>query len=308
MTKRRFIPWLGILLAALLTLPAAAAEKDQDKLAGPPDKKEAQDDGQEIVVKGVQRLRVKVEKPEPDLIFDVDEIAVPYVKTEDSVLDVSPTSMTDPSISVPRLLNSTQAASPHILLFKQPPILTLNPRYKSKVRIAKWRLRITDSFGNVFRDFSGKGSLPKQIIWDGLGKTKAMLDVGTSYSYIFSVIDVASNPTSQMGKPIVLESLMYDDNGTTIAQVVMDAIFTKKARKTVISDKGQLYLREVADMLTTHQKFPLVMEAYSKDVDDARYKGELVQDYLKERLTLRKKDIKIVARKSRIKRLVFKIR
>ncbi|MCK5242919.1 hypothetical protein KAR34_10750 [bacterium] len=300
-----------MLLAGVVAVSTQAfAKDDKDQLAGPPEKKEeAKADDQDVVIRGVQRLKVKVEKPEPDLIFDVDEIAVPYVVTESSVLDVSPTSMAYPAISVPGELKAEQAASPYIQLFRRPPILTLNPRYKGNVGIAKWRLRITDSFGNVFKDYSGKSSLPKRIVWDGKGKgKKGMLDVGTSYSYIFSIIDVASNPTSHMGKPIVLESLMYEKDGLLIAKVVADAIFEKKGRKTIISQKGKLYLKEVADLLVHHQRYPLVVESYFKDVDDANYRGEKIQEYLAKMLVIPKKRIQIVARKSRLKKLVFKIK
>jgi hypothetical protein len=308
MTMRMGKYVLIILVAGMFAIPFQGYAEDQ--LAGPPDKKEeAKADNQDVVIRGVQRLKVKVEKPEPDLTFDVDEIAVPYVITEASVLDVSPTSMAYPAISVPSELKAGQAASPFIQLFRRPPILTLNPRYKGNVGIAKWRLRITDGFGNVFRDYSGRGSLPKRIIWDGKGKeNKGMLDVGSSYSYIFSIIDVASNPTSQMGKPIVLESLMYEKDGIIIAKVVADAVFEKKGRKTVISQKGKMYLKEVADLLTAKQRYPLVVVSYFKDVDDASYKGEIVQEYLAKLLVIPKKRIQVVAKKSRLKKLVFKIK
>ncbi|MEW6515667.1 MAG: hypothetical protein AB1439_02005 [candidate division FCPU426 bacterium] len=288
----------------------AAEDQKSDQLAGAPEKKteEKTDSSQEVVIKGVQRLKVKVVKPEPDISFDVDEIAVPYVVTEDSVLDISPTSMTDPQISVPSTLNSAQAASPFIQLFKRPPILTLNPRYNSQVNISKWSLRITDGFGNVFKNFTGEGSLPKQIIWDGTDKNKQMLDIGTSYSYIFSIVDVASNPTSQMGKPVILESLLYEENGELIAQVTSEVMFEKGERKTTISQKGQLYLREVADLITSRQNFPVQLEAYAKDLDDASAKGEIIQDYLVERLTIPKENIKLTPRKSRIAKILFKIK
>lgn len=296
-------------LSVWLGQPASAAD-DKDELAGAPEKKaeEKTDSSQEVVIKGVQRLKVKVVKPEPDLSFDVDEIAVPYVVTEDSVMDVSPTSMTDPQVSVPSTLNSSQAASPHIQLFRRPPILTLNPRYNSQVNISRWSLRVTDGFGNVFKNFTGEGSLPKQIIWDGTDKNKQMLDIGTSYSYIFSIVDVASNPTSQMGKPVVLESLLYEDNGELIAQVVHDAIFDKGERKTTISQKGELYLREVADLITARQVYPVQLEAYAKDLDDASSKGEIIQDYLVERLTMPKENIKLSPKKSRIAKVLFRIK
>jgi hypothetical protein len=311
MSRRDTLGFITLLcLAAWLGRPVFAAEAEKSELAGAPDKKteEKSDSSQEVVIKGVQRLKVKVVKPEPDFSFDVDDIAVPYVVTEDSVLDISPTSMTDPQVSVPSALNSAQTASPYVQLFKRPPILTLNPRYNSQVNISKWSLRITDGFGNVFKNYTGEGSLPKQIVWDGTDKNKQMLDIGTSYSYIFSIVDVASNPTSQMGKPVVLESLLYEENGELIAQIVSDAIFEKNERKTTISQKGELYLREVADLITARQVYPVQLEAYAKDVDDASAKGEIVQDYLVERLTMPKENIKLSPRKSRIAKVLFRVK
>ena len=290
-----------------LTVPLLAAKNQPAEASGKPDA--AGESGQqEVVIRGVHRLKVKVEKPDPDISFDVDEIAVPYVKTEDSVLDVSPTAMSHPSVSIVSKLNSTQAASPFIQLFQHSPILTLRPRYTSKVKIAKWRLRITDSFGNVFKDFSGRNTLPKKISWDGIGKDNKMLSVGISYSYIFAIIDVASNPTSQMGKPIILESLLYEQGGITVAQIVYKVVLERKGRKTIITKKGELYLREVADLLTFKQKYPLVIESYAKDIDAAKTKGEIIQEYFQERLLLSKQKFKLVAQKSRIERVVFKIR
>jgi len=302
--------FITVLICGLLGLSGPLLAADKNQPAGVPEEQAAAEKSgqQEVVIRGVHRLKVKAEKPEPDISFDVDEIAVPYVKTEDYVLDVSPTSMAYPAISIVSKLNSTQTASPFIQLFQRPPILTLRPRYNSKVKIAKWRLRITDGFGNVFKDFSGRSALPKKISWDGIGKNSTMVDVGTSYSYIFSIIDVASNPTSQMGKPIVLESLLYEEGGITVAQIVYDVVLEKKGRKTLITKKGELYLREVADLLTAKQNYPLVIESYAKDIDAAKNKGEMIQEYFEERLLLSKQKFKISAQKSRIEKVVFKIR
>jgi hypothetical protein len=314
MTKRLLMLLAVIALAYCVAGPVLAEDQKgaaDTKANASGDQAKTPDDqnkDKEVVIRGVSRLRVKIEKPEPDLTFDVDEIAVPYVKTEDDVLDVSPTAMAYPAVSVPTTLESTQAASPYVLLFQRPPILKLAPKFNSQVGIANWRLRITDGFGNVFMDFSGSDNLPKQIVWDGRGKAGDMLDVGTSYSYIFSIIDVASNPTSQMGKPIVLESLLYDEQGATVAKVVASVFFKTTGRKTEISPKGKLYLREIADLLTSRQNYPLVIESYAKDVDDAQYKGEMIQDFLSERLTLPKDRFKISPQKSTVPKIVFRVR
>lgn len=263
----------------------------------------------EVVIKGESRLRVKVEKPEPDLTFDVDEIAVPAVVTEGYVMDVSPTSIAHPSVLIATYLNSSQTASPFIQMFKRPPILRLRPKYKNQGSIARWRLRVTDGFGNVFKDFSGKNSLPEEIVWDGRGGTAAdMADVGTSYSYIFSVVDEASNPTSQMGRPIVMESLLYEEGTGLVGKVTAEAMFQKVGRKTGLSAKGELYCREVADLLTSRQSYPMVIESYAKDVDAATSNGEIVQEYLMNRYILPKERFKVVAYKARLEKIVFKIR
>ncbi len=308
MVKRFSMIVVAAMVVMATILPWAANAADEP--AGPPEKKpQKEDSSKEVVVKGKLRLKVKAEKPDPDLKFDVDEIAVDYVKTENSILDMAPASLDQPAVSVPKTLNSDEAAAPYIKLFKTAPFLTLNPKYKSHVAIAKWRLRITDGFGNVFKDFSGSGSLPQQIVWDGLNNDRSkMIDVGTSYSYIFSIVDVASNPTSQMGKPIVLESLMYEKNNVILASVIYDALFEKKGRRTGISKKGELYLKEIADLLMGYQKFPLLIESYGKDVDDASYKGEIIQKKLAENLTFPTEQFKVVPKKARLEKVVFKIR
>jgi hypothetical protein len=307
MVKRFSVILVAAVVALAVLLPWVSNAADE--LAGPPEKKKQEESSKEVVVKGKLRLKVKAEKPDPDLKFDVDEIAVDYVKTENSVLDLAPTSLDQPAVTVPDTLNSEQAAAPYIKLFKTAPFLTLNPKYKSHVAIAKWRLRITDGFGNVFKDYSGNGSLPQQIVWDGLNNNRnKMIDVGTSYSYIFSIIDVASNPTSQMGKPIVLESLMYEKNNEILASVVYDGIFKKKSRRTAVSKKGELYLKEISDLLMGYRKFPLLIESYGKDIDDASYKGEIVQKQLAKNLTMPTDQFKVMPKKSRLEKIVFRIR
>ncbi len=291
--------------------PRTWTAEDTEELAGPP-ADATPDTGKgsdtEVVIRGESRLKVKVEKPEPDVKFDVDEIAVPYVVTEDYVLDVSPTALANPAVTVTNYLNSSQTASPYIQIFRRPPILNLRPRYKSKAGIARWRLRITDSFGNVFRDFSGKGNLPDEIVWDGRGQKDEMLDVGTSYSYIFSIVDVASNPTSQMGRPIFLDSLLYDEGGVIIAKVTVDALFEKNTRKTLLSSKGELYCQEIADLLMARQNFPVFINCYAKDVDKANTYGEAIQKYLSARLILPKDKFQIKGYKSRLEKVEFQIR
>jgi hypothetical protein len=287
---------------------AEGAAKPAAGAAAAPAGGQAADD-KEVVIKGESRLKVKMEKPEPDLKFDVDEIAVPYVKTEDFVLDVSPTTMSGAGISLVSYLNSSMTASPFIQLLKKPPIMSLHPKFKSKAGIANWRLRITDGSGNVFKEFSGKSSLPEEIVWDGHNTSGSeMADVGVSYSYIFSVVDEASNPTSQMGRPLVLESLMYDDGGYTVAKVLAEALFDKKERRTTLSAKGELYCREVADLLTARQNYPLILDCYAKDVDAANSNGEMIQEYLMERYLLPKEKIVVVGNKSRLEKIAFKIK
>jgi hypothetical protein len=205
-------------------------------------------------------------------------------------------------------MNSSLTASPFIQVFKHPPIMTLRPRFKSKANIARWRLRITDGSGNVFRDFSGHGSLPEEIIWDGRSAKAEMADVGISYSYIFSIIDEASNPTSQMGRPVILESLLYEENGVKIAKVLIDTLFAKKERGTAISPKGEMYLKEMSDILTARQSYPLTIESYAKDIDAANSNGELIQEYLSTRLILPKEKFKIVPYKSRLEKISFLIK
>ncbi|NTV51518.1 MAG: hypothetical protein HGA76_00690 [Candidatus Firestonebacteria bacterium] len=290
-----------------LSVRVPAAEDTSAAAAGAKTDQAASD--KEVVIKGESRLKVKMVKPEPDLKFDVDEIAVPYVKTEDYVLDVSPTAMGGAAVNLVAYLSSSQTASPYLQMFKKPPIMTLRPKFKSKAGIANWRLRITDGSGNVYKDFSGKSSLPEAITWDGHNSAGTdMADVGVSYSYIFSVVDEASNPTSQMGRPVVLESLMYDEGGYTVAKVLAEALFDKKERKTQLSAKGELYCREVADILTARQNYPLILDCYAKDVDAANANGELVQDYLAERYILPKEKIVIVGNKSRLEKIAFKIK
>jgi hypothetical protein len=212
-------------------------------------------------------------------------------------------------VSLVTYLSASQTASPFVQLLKKPPIMSLHPKFKSKAGIANWRLRITDGSGNVFKEYSGKSSLPDDIIWDGHNTAGTeMADVGTSYSYIFSVVDEASNPTSQMGRPLVLESLMYDEGGYTVAKVLADALFDKKERKTQISAKGELYCREVADILTARQNYPLILDCYAKDVDAANSNGEIIQDYLVERYVLPREKIVIVGNKSRLEKISFKIK
>lgn len=310
--RKYFFP-IGLTMLMALSLSVGLSWAAEDEATGGAEKDMKADasgssGSAEVVIKGVQRLRVKVEKPEPDLKFDVDEIAVPYVKTEDTVLDISPTSLAQPAVSVPSNLNSPLSASPHLQMFQRPPLLSLTPKYKSQIAIAKWRIRITDGFGNVFKDFSGNGSLPSQIIWDGWSKDHVMADVGTSYSYIFSIIDVASNPTSQMGKPIVMESLIYDDGGTLYANLTGEVLFEKEERKTSVSKKGQLYLKEAQDLIQTRQNFPVVIESTAKDTDDATTKGELVQEYLAERMILPKESFQVVAKKGRLEKITLIIR
>ena len=295
-------------------LRAAAPEPEatsEEELAGVPQdaaKPSAEDTSQEVVIRGESRVKVEVEKPEPDLIFDVDEIAEPYVVTEDFALDVSPTSMAGPAVAVTSYLSSSQTASPHLRIFERPPILHLRPRYNAKGGVARWRLRITDAFGNVFKDFTGKGSLPDSIVWDGRSRKGEMLDVGVSYSYIFSVVDRASNPTSQMGRPVLLESLLFEKDGVTTAKVTASAMFGKKGRRTVLAPKGELYCREIADVLMADQNYPLQIDCYAKDVDMANTYGEIVQEYLMERLIMPKKRFAVKGHRARNEKIVFQIR
>ena len=67
-------------------------------------------------------------------------------------------------------------------------------------------------------------------------------------------------------------------------------------------------MKEIGDLLTVRQRFPLVIESYFKDVDDANYKGEIIQEYISKLLVVPKKRIKIIGKKSRRSKIVFKLK
>ena len=66
-------------------------------------------------------------------------------------------------------------------------------------RVASWRLTIADSRGDTVRVFTGKGSLPEQIEWDGVDDSGNLALPGLVYSYVLEAKDKAGNRRNFVG-------------------------------------------------------------------------------------------------------------
>ncbi len=106
-------------------------------------------------------------------------------------------------------------------------VALLQLTYRDESPAGKWTLAIKSESGRLVRSFSGQGSIPASVEWDGRNEAKKVVPDG-SYTYTLTAEDAVGNKTT------TLEQIVrVDDTPPEITLGVQPAIFAPK------SDSGQ---------------------------------------------------------------------
>lgn len=158
-------------------------------------------------------------------------------------------------------------------------ILTIIPSGEDQTAIVDWSIDITytgDKQRSVpFKRFTGKGTLPKEIKWDGTGDKNDMVESATDYYITITATDKAGNVAKSDRETIPVDVLvMVTESGLKIRISTIEFEFDS----AIIGKKSFRILNRVAQILDKYSRYKVRIEGHTDDIGDDAYNLKLSED------------------------------
>jgi outer membrane protein OmpA-like peptidoglycan-associated protein/flagellar hook assembly protein FlgD len=163
-------------------------------------------------------------------------------------------------------------------------VLTIKPEASDKFGIADWNIVIKNPQNIVFKQFSGKGTPPKEIKWDGISDKGELVESATDYTMTLTVTDNAGNLTQSAPSVISVDILVIvTERGLKIRISNIQFDYDK----AVILPQGKKILNRVATIFEKYEKYKVLIEGHTDDIGNDDYnlklserRAQAVFDYL----------------------------
>lgn len=188
-----------ILLAAALT---AALPLSVQASPAPADTSVVLQGGQkgtnfgDMTVQGEDRIQIEFDRPSLDLKLDPKSAPGLDWSNTLQVLERNGVDFNAPLLASSATLRSPYLAKPWFHHLESGPVARFTPKVEG---VDRWTLMVADSQGRTAATFSGKGKVPKEIVWDGKVADGGTALPGLTYSYVFEAYDVAGNKRNFVG-------------------------------------------------------------------------------------------------------------
>ncbi|HAT73361.1 MAG TPA: hypothetical protein DCS63_11160 [Elusimicrobia bacterium] len=270
---RRIIAAAACLFLAPAILPAAAPGPGQSG------------DLRNVVIEGVPRIQMRGDKISSVADMDpkqcVEDFLAAYM-SENNPPDKLAITL---PLYLPSSLASDIVLSPWRGRLIEGQVLSLSIKSPPRVKVAQWRLVVTDDRGKVFRTIKGNESIPDTIIWDGLSDSGGGIKVGHPYAYSLSVLDDVDVPTYLFGKSVTVNGFVRRRHGQLALYINTESLFMKGP---AFSPQGQAYIREAQDLLRKAVDWKITATVYGDDQDLAQREADIIKEFLEESLHLPK--------------------
>jgi hypothetical protein len=274
-----------VVVAAFCVLPPAACTAEEQQQSQ--DQNGAATNGKldDVVVRGKDALKIEREKQPLDLNLDYMKILLPTLQTSRSFLDKLSDSMTVLKPVYQPALESEGPVAPWFSSIVKGSVASFQLE-RGKTPWKKWEFIITDTRGNPCRSFSGSGSLPENLVWDGRDANGKFLEAGNTYSYVLVVTDKAGNRRTTIGKSFVVAATEHQENEGLMTDISLTSLFDGKKDPLVLLPGGVKLLRETADTLKEHYPTPFAVRVYSESEALAQQQAKVLADYFARQLSL----------------------
>lgn len=151
-------------------------------------------------------------------------------------------------------------------------ILIIKPSIHELYGVREWTITITSSFGDVFKRYNGKGSIPGEILWDGHGDNGELVESATDYSMVLEISDNAGNYAKSKIDIIHVDVLvLVTERGLKIR--ISNIEFPIDSEE--IKDKSKTILQRVVDVLKKYSQYDINIEGHTDDIGKEEYNLEL---------------------------------
>lgn len=160
-----------------------------------------------LTVEGEDRIHIDFDRPALDL--PLTPMSAPGLDLG-SAADVL--TRTTPDLMAPMVALSAQNTDPHLARpwlrgFAIGPVARFRPQVTD---VERWSLAIADSRGRTVATYTGRGTPPREIAWDGKMQDGSLVVPGLTYSYVFQAFDRAGNKRNFLGNGFTVSAYRVD--------------------------------------------------------------------------------------------------
>jgi hypothetical protein len=223
--------------------------------------------------------RVQIEFDRPELQVNLDPASAPGLEwgSAHDVLDRSLADFALPFIAAGRIPGSPYLARPWLNGFRSGELARFTPQLEG---VERWTMTIADSKGRAVRTYSGKGTPPKELSWDGLDDDKAPALPGLTYSFVLNAYDRAGNERNFVGDSFLLPPYRQGDAANPVL------MFAGEDWKVQNGSAEDPLLLEIASRLnqTSDPTRPVLVRVHARSYDFAQSLGDALSKGLAPRL------------------------
>jgi len=136
--------------------------------------------------------------------------------------------------------------------------------------VTRWSLRIFDPTRQPFFDYSGTGTPPERLSWDGLSRGSELVQAATDYPVTLNMEDDAGNAT-ELRDVIPVDVLVIRDGNRLkirISSITFPANLSDLSRVVEAADRDRntRTLRRVAEVLNKFPTYRIQVEGHANSV------------------------------------------
>jgi hypothetical protein len=246
------------------SIAAAAADTTSMKLSG----------GEEgtlfesLRVEGEDRMRVRFDRPELNLLLDTGSAPGLEWKSIQDVIARIGVDLITPFLAQSAGERPVCYSRPWLNTFSTDAVARFRPRLEG---VDRWRLLVADSKGDTVASFEGNGKPPKEIAWDGRSLKGDYVAPGLVYSYVLEAYDRAGNKRNFVGEGFDLPAYRVVDGQHAMMFSGAELRKTQPAFGGPVSTPA--ILLEVASWLNQEKdpSAPVRLEITARDFRDAKH-------------------------------------
>ncbi len=147
-------------------------------------------------------------------------------------------------------------------------VLVITPSARDNFSIASWTIRIYSPSGSIFKMFTGEQAVPDQIMWDGLGDNKDIVESAADYFVELEAVDRAGN-VSRSQKDRVLVDILVIVTERGLKMRISNIEFGFGSSR--ITGRGTAILDRVVVILKKYANYDVVIEGHTDDIGEEAY-------------------------------------
>ncbi len=167
--------------------------------------------------------------------------------------------------------------------------LELNMQGDDNSGLAWWNISILNESGLLFKNFRGKGNIPKHLKWDGVGDNGELVESASDYDVQFTAVDTAGNISETASDKISVDILVVvTERGLKMRVSNIEFAFGS----STLRKRGTKILDRVYEILEKYRSYDVVVEGHTDDIGNEEYnlklsekRAQAVKNYLTQKGT-----------------------